>query len=201
MTRPTSPTKSETTRQRILDCAYALACKDGIEGLSLGVVASAADMSKSGVFIHFGSRQDMQLSVLDEATRRFVAHVLVPGVGVDRGVPRLRRLVERWFDWGVNGTDGGCIFLAAAAEYDDRPGALRDAVAGHHTRWRRELARAARIAVECGHLRADSDVEQLVFEIYALALMVHHEARFGDRSRAEARGMAAFDRRIQAESA
>jgi len=181
----------------ILDRAFELACAEGLESLSVGQVATAAAMSKSGVFVHFGSREDMQLAVLSDAGRRFVEHVIAPAISAERGLPRLRRLVERWFDWGLHRKDGGCIFLAAASEYDDRPGPVRDAVLDQVTRWRGELRRALKMAIKCGHLKPGIDIEQLVFEIYGLALAVHHDAGFWGRDISEPRGMKAIDRIIQ----
>ena len=200
MSSPRTVTKGAATRELILDRAYAMACRAGVEGLSIGGLAGEVGMSKSGVFAHFGSREDLQLAVLDSAGRRFVEHVMVPALQAPRGVPRLRRLMERWFDWSRHADDGGCIFLAAANEYDDRPGALRDRVVAQLERWRSELARAATLAVGTGELDAATDVEQLAFELYALALVVHHDAGLRGYDAAFDRGMRAFDRLIRANS-
>lgn len=193
-------TKGAATRELILDRAYGLACRSGLEGLSIGGLALEVGMSKSGVFAHFGSREELQLAVLDHAGERFFAHVLVPALRAPRGVARLRAVMERWFDWVRHKDDGGCIFLAAAAEYDDRPGALRDLVIAHLDRWRAELARAVGLAIEAGELDAAADVEQLAFELYALALVVHHDAGLHGYGTAHARGMQAFERLVRANS-
>jgi AcrR family transcriptional regulator len=152
------------------------------------------------VFAHFGSREDLQLAVLDDAGRRFVEHVMAPALRAPRGVARLRALMDRWFDWARHRDDGGCIFLGAATEYDDRPGPLRDRVIAQMDRWRSELARAATLAIGTGELDASTDVEQLAFELYALALVVHHDAGLRGYDAAYARGMQAFDRLIRADS-
>lgn len=193
-------TKGAATRELILDRAYGLACRSGLEGLSIGGVAAEVGMSKSGVFAHFGSREDLQLAVLDSAGQRFVEHVLAPALKAPRGVARLRAIVDRWFDWSQHRDDGGCIFLAAAAEYDDRPGPLRDRVIAQVARWRTELARAAALAVDAGELAPSTDVEQLAFELYALALAVHHDAGLHGYAPAYHRGMTAFERLVRAHS-
>lgn len=191
-------TKGAATRELILDRAYGLACRAGLEGISIGGLAGEVGMSKSGVFAHFGSREDLQLAVLDDAGRRFVEHVLTPALAAPRGVARLRAIMDRWFDWVQHEEDGGCIFLGATAEYDDRPGPLRDRVIAQVARWRVELARAARLAVDAGELAPDTDVEQLAFELYALALVVHHDAGLHGYAPAYHRGMTAFDRLVRA---
>lgn len=193
-------TKGAATRELILDRAYGIACRAGLEGLSIGGLAADVGMSKSGVFAHFGSREDLQLAVLDDAGRRFVDHVMMPALEAPRGVARLRALMDRWFDWARHKDDGGCIFLGAATEYDDRPGPLRDRVIAQMDRWRSELARAATLAIGTGELDPSTDVEQLAFELYALALVVHHDAGLRGYESAYARGMQAFDRLIRANS-
>lgn len=191
-------TKGAATRELILDRAYGIACRAGLEGLSIGALAAGVGMSKSGVFAHFGSREDLQLAVLDHAGERFVEHVMVPALHAPRGVARLRTLMDRWFDWARHRDDGGCIFLGAATEYDDRPGPLRDRVIAQMDRWRGELGRAAKLAIATGELDVSTDVEQLAFELYALALVVHHDAGLRGFDTAYDRGMQAFDRLVRA---
>ncbi|RDZ28448.1 TetR/AcrR family transcriptional regulator [Lysobacter silvisoli] len=191
----TATHKGAATRDAILEQAYSIACSAGLEGLSIGPLAAAVGMSKSGVFAHFGSREDLQLAVLDTASQRFVAYVLLPALKRPRGLARLRAIVEAWFDWSRH-TDGGCVLLAAVHEYDDRPGALRDNVFGQQQRWHRELGRAAQLAIDTGELGADTDTEQLAFEIYGIALVVHHDAGLYGFDTAAARGRRAFERLI-----
>ncbi len=193
-------TKGAATRELILDRAYNVACRAGLEGLSIGGLASEVAMSKSGVFAHFGSREDLQLAVLDSAGRRFLEHVMVPALRAPRGIARLRALMDRWFDWARHRDDGGCIFLAAANEYDDRPGPLRERVIAQLDQWRTELGRAATLAIGTGELAPSTDVEQLAFELYALALVVHHDAGLRGFDVAYQRGMQAFERLIRANS-
>jgi AcrR family transcriptional regulator len=193
-----STSKGAATRDAILDHAYAIACSAGLEGLSIGALAHAVGMSKSGVFAHFGSREDLQLAVLETAAQRFVSHVFQPAVRRPRGLARLRAVIEQWFDWVRHEDDGGCLFLAAVSEYDDRPGPQRDLLLRQDRQWRQALAKAVSLAIEEGELRPDIDVEQLVFEIYALPLLVHHDAGLYGYEAARSRGIRAFERLIEA---
>ncbi|HEY5802336.1 MAG TPA: TetR/AcrR family transcriptional regulator [Lysobacter sp.] len=194
MSALTATSKGAATREAIIDRAYDVACSAGLEGLSIGPLAQAVGMSKSGVFAHFGSREDLQLAVLDAAGQRFVGHVLLPALKLPRGLPRLRAIVEAWFDWARQSSEGGCLLLSAASEYDDRPGEIRDRVIAHELRWRRELARAIALAVETGDLAVDTEPEQLAFEVYSLALIVHHDAGLFGFEPAAARGRSALER-------
>lgn len=193
MTIVTQPGKRAATRDTILDHAYALARRDGLEGLSIGGLASDVGMSKSGVFAHFGSREDLQLAVLDTGRQRFVDQVLLPALRQPRGLPRLRAIVANWFEWGRE-HQSGCVLLSAASEYDGRDGALHDGVVRQQAGWRDELQKAIAQAVELGHLRSDTDVAQLAFEIYALMLGLHHDAGLFGFDEAGQRTRAAFER-------
>ena len=195
-----SPTKGATTREAILARSYAMACVSGLEGLTIGALAEQVGMSKSGVFAHFGSREDLQLATLDVAGQRFLQHVLVPALQTPRGLARLRAIMRNWFDWVRHEGDGGCLFLAAASEFDDRPGAVRDRLLQHETEWRGQLARAVQLAMELGELEADTDAQQLAFEIYALALAVHHDGGLTGFDAAAERGMRAFERLVRSYS-
>ncbi|AWV07340.1 TetR/AcrR family transcriptional regulator [Marilutibacter maris] len=192
--------KGTATREAIIDQAYGFACAGGLESLSIGPLAQAVGMSKSGVFAHFGSREDLQLAVLDHAGERFVNAVLTPALAQPRGLARLRAIVLGWFDWARQ-NEGGCLLVAAVSEYDDRPGPLRDRVLMQQHAWRGELARAIRLAVDVGELGADTEPEQMAFELYAIALGVHHDAGlFGYASAAE-RGRKGLERLLGAYAA
>jgi len=193
MTSATHPGKRAATRDTILDHAYALARHDGLEGLSIGGLAGDVGMSKSGVFAHFGSREDLQLAVLDTGRQRFLARVLLPALQQPRGLPRLRAIVANWFEWARE-HQSGCVLLSAASEYDGRDGALHDGVVRQQAGWRDELQKAIAQAIELGHLRADTDVAQLAFEIYALMLGLHHDAGLFGFDEAGQRTRAAFER-------
>lgn len=193
MTILTATSKGAATREAIIDRAYGIACAAGLEGLSIGPLAQAVGMSKSGVFAHFGSREDLQLAVLDEAAVRFVDHVLRPALSKPRGLARVRAILEAWYDW-VRQTEGSCLLLSAASEYDDRPGPLRDRLVEHERRWRQEVARAVTLAIGTGELAGDTDPDQMAFELASLALIVHHDAGlFGFESAAD-RGRRALER-------
>ena len=173
--RAPAQTKGEATRDAIVDQAYDNARRNGLEGLSIGTVATAVGMSKSGVFAHFGSREDLQMAVLEAACARFVAHVMTPALKARRGLARLRVIIANWCDWARH-TDGHCVLLGAVSEFDGRPGALRERVVHYQARWRSELARAIRIAVDAGELPPGTDAEQFAFEIYGVLLVLHHDA-------------------------
>ena len=171
---PAPTAKGAATREAIVERAYEIARCAGLEGLSIGNIAQAVGMSKSGVFAHFGSREDLQLAVLDLAANRFGEAVLVPALAQPRGLPRLRAVMQHWFDF-VHRNDGNCVLLGSVTEYDDRPGAVRDRVLGNEERWREVLARSIDQAMECGHLRR-GDTGQCVYELYAIALALNHES-------------------------
>src|SRR5512134_3089744 len=164
------PRKGDQTRAAIVDAALAMASRDGLEGLTIGTLADQMQMSKSGVFSHFGSREDLQLAVLTEYVRRFVDEVLRPAVKKPRGLPRLEAILDRWVAFLAREIPFGCILIAGSVEYDDRPGPQRDAMVAIITGWKGELLKAIRQSVVEGHLKADIDAHQMVFEIYGVML-------------------------------
>jgi AcrR family transcriptional regulator len=170
--------KGQQTRAAILDAALALASHMGLEGLSIGALAEVTKMSKSGVFAHFGSREELQISVIREYHERFEAEVFHPALRQARGLPRLRDLFERWVRRVSVELDSGCIYISGAVEFDDRPGPVRDALVAMVRDWQAALTRAVEQAVTEGHLRADAEVPQMLFEIQGLILALHHDARF-----------------------
>jgi AcrR family transcriptional regulator len=192
--------KGERTRSAILDEALALASRRGLEGLSIGALASALGMSKSGLFAHFGSKEDLQVQTLERAQARFEQAVFRPALAEPQGLPRLRSIFARWLAWIDGGKDvpGGCTILAAAAEYDDHPGPVRDRVLAGQRELRGALAKAVRGAVDAGHLRARTDPWQMTFEIYGMVLSAHHERRLLADPRAAFRAQEAFERLIAA---
>jgi AcrR family transcriptional regulator len=171
------PRKGEMTRAAIVEAAMGIAARDGLEGLTIGTLADQMQMSKSGVFAHFGSREDLQLAVLKEYVRRFVDDVLRPAVRKPRGLPRLEALLDRWVAFLARELSLGCIMIAGAVEYDDRPGPQRDEMVAIITGWKAELLKAIRQSVHEGHLARGTDAQQMVFEIYGLMLAMHQDAR------------------------
>ena len=186
--------KGQQTRAAILDAALTLASHMGLEGLSIGALAEVTQMSKSGVFAHFGSREELQISVIREYHRRFEEEVFFPSMTEPRGLPRLRALFERWVRRVSVELDSGCIYISGAVEFDDRPGPVRDALADMVLAWQSALERAIHQAVEEGHLRPDTDPLQLLFETHGLILALHHDARFLRLSGAVDRARTGFDR-------
>lgn len=190
-----APTKGEQTRRGILDSALGLASEVGLEGLSIGLLSDRVGMSKSGLFAHFASKENLQISVLEEASRRFVDLVIAPALREPRGEPRVRAMFERWLAWGqMDFMPGGCIMMTAAMELDDRPGPARDKLLAAQQDWHETLAQAARIARREGHFRSDLDEHQLVFEIFGIVMTFYfHQRLFRDRA-ALLRARAAFER-------
>lgn len=199
MTTLTATPKGAATRDAIIERAYEIARFSGVEGLSIGPLAQAVGMSKSGVFAHFGSREDLQLAVIEAAAVRFGEAVFLPALRAPRGVPRLRSIMQHWFEW-VRGNSGGCVLLGSVTEYDDRPGPLRDQVQRNVQRWHELLRRAIELAIESGHLRA-GDPAQYVFELYAIPLTVHHNAGLFGYEQARQLGEQAVERWFVANAA
>jgi AcrR family transcriptional regulator len=170
--------KGQQTRATILEAALGLASSMGLEGLSIGALAEVTQMSKSGVFAHFGSREELQISVIREYHAKFEEEVFFPAVREARGLPRLRALFERWVKRVSVELDSGCIYISGAVEFDDRPGPVRDALATMVQAWHTALEKAIRIAIDEGQLRPDTDPLQMLFEIHGLILALHHDARF-----------------------
>jgi AcrR family transcriptional regulator len=190
-------TKGEQTRVAILDEALKIASRLGLEGLTIGSLADATGMSKSGLFAHFGSREDLQLAVLEHAAQRYGEMVFVPVLKIERGLPRLRALFERWLDWTLeSGLPGGCIMISAAIEYDDRPGPIRDAAIANQYRGNAITQKAVRLAIEEGHLGAQTDPEQISFEMLGIVLASHNHRRLLGDKEARKRALTAFDELI-----
>ena len=188
--------KGQQTRAAILDAALGLASHMGLEGLSIGALAEVTQMSKSGVFAHFGSREELQISVIREYHARFEEEVFHPAVREARGLPRLRALFERWIRRVSVELDSGCIYISGAVEFDDRPGPVRDALASMVRAWHAALERAIRIGIEVGHVRPDTDPTQMLFELHGLILALHHDARFLRIPGALDRARAGFERTL-----
>lgn len=188
--------KGQQTRTAILEAALGLASHMGLEGLSIGALAEVMGMSKSGVFAHFGSRDELQISVVREYHAKFEEEVFYPSMNEARGLPRLVALFDRWVRRVSVELDSGCIYISGAVEFDDRPGPVRDALASMVQTWQAALKRAIELAVAEGHLQADTEPEQLLFEVHGLILALHHDARFLRNPNAIERGRKAFDRVI-----
>ena len=187
------------TRRAILRKAVNLASLEGLEGLTIGRLASALRISKSGLFAHFGSKEDLQCAVVDEARDLFVEKVVRPAFKF-RGLARLRALCQNWLLYGKEKVfPGGCFFSAASLEFDDRPGRVRDRIVELMKKWLGTLEQAAREAQSAGEIRKDVDVRQLAFEIQALAMGANWSSRlFRDDGAFRSASHAIFERIDQA---
>jgi AcrR family transcriptional regulator len=185
--------KGQQTKQAIVDAALGLSTQIGLEGLSIGVLAEVMRMSKSGVFAHFGSREELQISVIREYFNRFEQEIFQPAMLQPKGLPRLKTLFDNWMKRVAVEIQSGCIFISGAVEFDDRSGPVHDALASSVKTWLRAVYRAVVQAKECGHLRADADEQQIAFEIHGLILALHYEARFLKNPGSLKRAHAGFD--------
>jgi AcrR family transcriptional regulator len=191
--------KGDMTRQAILEKATQVASEVGLEGLTIGKLAEELELSKSGLFAHFGSKESLQVAILEHAAERFVELVVKPGLRAPRGEPRLQALFERWRQWPkVNAMPGGCILVAAAVELDDRPGPARDLLVKQQRDWRDLLASTVRGAVSEGHFRKDVDPEQFAHDFHSVMLGYHHALRLLRDPRAEKRAIRAFENLVEA---
>lgn len=178
--------KGSETRASILDRAVDLASVEGLEGLTIGRLAAELRMSKSGLFAHFGSKQELQLATVEAAALRFRDSVIVPSLDAPEGAPRIRAMGERYLE-RLGDYSGGCFWAATSAEYDDRPGPVRDAIAAALDAWLGELERQARVA---GVERP----ERFAFELYALVMGVNSRYRLSGDDRVFAYAREALDR-------
>ena len=185
--------KGQQTRAAILDAALSLAAQMGIEGLSIGALAEVTGMSKSGVFAHFGSREELQVSVIREYHHCFEQEVFYPAMSAPRGVARLTALFDNWMKRTSIEIDSGCIYISGAVEFDDRTGPVRDALADSVLTWHAAMRRAIQQCKECGDLQADVKEEQMLFEIHGLILALHYEARFLRHAGSIERALTGFD--------
>lgn len=185
--------RSELTQSAIVDVALEMARLDGLESLSIGEVAKRLNLSKSGVFSRIGSREALQGAVLDAFEKSFQQEVILPALREPRGLPRLDAMVRGWMG-RVGGPRGNCLYVAGAFEYDDRDGELRDRLLDGVRRWRATLRRTLVQAQDAGQLRADADLEQLIFELDGLFTALVREVRFLRSPDAPARAWTSYQR-------
>ncbi len=175
---PRSLPKGQQTKAHIVDMALHMATHHGLESLSIGGLAEAIGMSKSGVFAHFGSREELQISVVREYHQRFEQEVFYPALQAPRGLPRLRAMFSNWMQRTTVELDSGCIYISGAVEFSEREGAVREALMTSFDAWHTALRRAIEQAQAEGHLSAEADSHQLLFEIHGLILALHYDVRF-----------------------
>ncbi len=161
--------KGERTRTSILERAVDLASLEGLEGLTIGRLADELGLSKSGLFAHFGSKEELQLATVEAASRRYIEEIFTPALREPRGYPRLLAICRSWLSYvRRNVFPGGCFFAAASFEFDGRPGPVRDQIRRLMDDWIGALERAVRMAQAEGHLDPKLDPAQLAFELNAL---------------------------------
>jgi AcrR family transcriptional regulator len=194
--------RGDRTRRAILTAAVNVASVEGLEGLSIGRLATELEMSKSGLFAHFGSKEELQISTVRAAAAIFAHRVIVPAQEqFEPGIVRLQGMLDNWLDYMERGTfAGGCFFAAATIEMDGRPGPVRDCVAEQMVRWGTALADYAREAIERGELRDDTDPEQLAFELDALGTAVNSGWQLHENDKVFERGHRAIRRRLEADA-
>jgi len=194
-----STSKRAATRELILDRALEITHARGLDALTIGTLADAAGMSKSGVFAHFGSREELQLCVLEAAAQIFTDEVFVPAVRERRGLPRVHAILEGWKRRTLRlGENRGCPIGAAAMEFQDRAGPVRDGVMAYVMHLRKEIARSVTLAIDAGHVRADTDAHQIAFEVHGLFLAFQFEVKLVGTERAIGRVEAGISRLLDA---
>lgn len=192
-------TKGDETRERILSKALRVASVRGLSGLTIGELAQALQLSKSGLFAHFRSKERLQLAVLEAAAESFEAQVVKPALALAQGEPRVVALFDNWLKWALSDElPGGCLFVAASTEFDDQPGILQARLRELQGRWFDVTVRAAAIAVETGHFDEDTDPHQFAFELQSICLGFHYLHRLLKRPDAAERSRRAFQRLLQA---
>ena len=193
----TEAPKGERTRRAILEAAVDMASAEGLEGLTIGRLASGLEMSKSGLFAHFGSKEELQLACVEAAREIFLTEVIRPALRAPRGISRLRALCEQWVSYAERKVfRGGCFFDAAATEFDSRPGEVRDRVAANWRDWLSMLESAARIAQEAGELEPEIDPGQVAYELNALVTAANRSSQLLEDEAAWSRARAAVRRLI-----
>lgn len=188
--------KGEETRAAILKAALRQASVHGFEGLTIGGLAEQTGMSKSGLFAHFGSKEELQIATLDEALRRFNETATLPALSAPRGLKRMEAMCEGWLTWTSKNDLAGCPLMTAMAEFDDKPGPVRDAVLEHMKRLHDGLVRAVQMAMESGEFRIDTDPEQLAFEIFGIVSSCYRSRNLFRDPNANQRARTAFQRLV-----
>ena len=190
--------KGERTRQSILEHAVDLASLEGLEGLTIGRLADELGMSKSGLFAHFGSKEELQLAVVDAASHRFIREIYTPALKEPRGYPRLVAICHSWLSYLRRGVfPGGCFFAAASFEFDGRPGTVRDLVRRMMDDWIGALERAIRMAQDEGHLDTNVSPSQLAFELNSLFIGANFAYYLRDDKQALDRAQQAIESRLE----
>lgn len=185
--------KAEATRTRVIEEGLQTLSQGGLAAVTIGRLAEATGLSKSGLFAHFRSREALELALLEETVRMARHHVVEPAMRNPEGLPRLMALVGLWFGWSSRaGLRGGCPVAAAMFELDDMPGVVRDRVAELDEEWRRLLRSHVSQAIDLGHLHAGTDADQVVWELRGIYLAHHSTMRFQRDPEADRRAQTAL---------
>ena len=170
--------KGSVTKALILQAALDIASKSGLEGITIGHLAESVGMSKSGVFAHFGSREELQIEVIRKYYEYFSELVFIPALAKAKGLPRLRQMIDSWLKISVGENTSSCFFIAGAAEFDDRPGIVREELMRSVEDWRAALLRAIKESITAGHLKKSVVPQEMLFHLYSIVLGAHHDSRF-----------------------
>jgi len=162
-------TKGNDTKTIILKTALQMASKLGLECVTIGSLAKETNLSKSGLFAHFDSKENLQIEILKYAAEHFSRKVMVPALHVERGIQRIKALIKNWIDWSAK-LPGGCIFVMASTEYSDRPGNVRDLLLNQQEEWIDSLKRIAQSAIKTGDFKNDIDLDQFAFDLYSMLM-------------------------------
>lgn len=191
--------RQASKRDELLERGLALASEKGLEGLTIGDLAEAVDMTRGGLYAHFDSKEEILQAIMERGVERFVEEGVRPALEMPRGEPRVRALFEAWLEWTkAPPLPGGCVFISSATELDDRPGPLRDYLVATQQEWVEVLRRAVVLAQEVDDFRADLDPDQFVYELYAVILAFHYFDRLFEDPSSEARARRMFEARLDA---
>lgn len=190
------PSKGEETRAAILDAAVRHAGVEGFDALTIGTLATRTGLSKSGLFAHFGSKEELQIATLEEAVRRYTEVAFLPSLKAPRGLKRLTALFDNWLQWTENCGLRACPMMSASIEFDDKPGIMHDAIVQHMQRFNQELMRSVQAAIETGELAADTDPEQFAFELFGIIASCYRSRNLFKDGNANRRAQQAFRRLV-----
>jgi len=185
--------KGQETKIVILEAGLDMASQLGLECVSIGSLANVIKMSKSGLFAHFQSKENLQVEILNYAGRLFSESVIVPSLQTKAGITRIKAMVDNWINWS-SALTGGCIFVSASAEYSDRPGKVRQCLLKQQNDWIDCLDRIAQAAISAGDFRKDVDCQQFAFDLYSLMLGFHLYFKLLDNSETKKRKEIALER-------
>ncbi len=185
--------KGSTTKNTIIEAGLEVASRFGLECVTIGNLAKETKMSKSGLFAHFQSKENLQIEILEHASVEFSQYVVIPALKTERGIPRIKKLVNRWIEWSYK-LSGGCIFVTTSSEYSERPGKIRDVLLHQQESWIDCLHRVATSAIKAGDFRKNIDCDQFAYDLYSLLLGFHYYDRLLNDKKSKKRQNVALER-------